>query len=1477
MKKSYLAVLLALIMVFSVSGGAFAAGDFTTTDDGKTMTGYTGNATEIDIPNTVTKVMADAFRSSNSENIAKVTTIKIPASVTSIAIVDGSFQDCENLTSFVVDKDNAEFKDIDGVLYTKDGKTLVSYPIAKADKEFTVPADVTTIGISAFRNSKVLEKVEFNAAIVGEYAFARSRALSSVVVGADVKKIGIDGLGECVKLNTVEFLGAIPPVSTEAQYHLSESFGLTSVCDKPILIVPVGTRATYLAKGTGSEVDNLDNVIVKEKGGKDLLAKGVADLRTDLTIDADETLNIPQGSSLMIRPGINLINKGTINGIIVNSGTIDNTGTINNQPKKSFVITKNEGITSYDTFIEAIKAAKTGDIVQLGVGAYDGNITVANKSISILGANAINSPNSETWSKEQTILTGGMVLSADGAKSNITVKGITFKNKGLMISGAENILVENNKVENIVKEPYNDAAAMSGIAIYNQKAITNGKTTVKNNYVKDCKALEASGIRVNNLDNIDIIGNTVENAYHNSILLQTDPTPTSPVAKVNILNNTLINWDADNDTQDVGGRAIRLQFNQKAANAANQVTVNGNVMTKANWAASPVDNKELVKITNGAAGKTGTELKLDLTKNYWNGAAPTVNTAEGSTEKYAAYPCLISADKDLLMVGPSEVSPAPLADNQKGTDGKVTVTPITLATYEAKLSGSIVYLAAKDVPYHTNGAGTEGNWVGIKIAMPKDTAFNAADVTYSFGNEFVDAPDKKIGAFDVIDGANYYTFYANAGATPKTKITIDWDGVTGKAVPVKYTLDLNGVSVLPKVSGDFELISVNQVTYAEQGAEGDNQDYYIDRSEQTVPVLAGNEIKLTGVIPYYKANATSLGMGAGNLFSIKIATANIGENAKIKVQNKDGFNEYSMKTELNKNGEFYLCGNIAKDKANMKFIIDQDGNWSTTKDAKTYTITWADATFATEKLAIEETVQAHIDEGVSRDDTTALSDIVNSTRVNGIATATSADVINAYGDKLGGTAQRPAEVEVCVKVNVLPETNLTNNILSFSAKPYIQQKLGPDGMVPAAPEPISNADLKGEIKLCFALPDNFVVEGLQVRHIKENGKTEYLIPRIFSKFEHGVVRLYAEITITDFSKIVIENSTTFNINYISNLPQDATFVNPNTTTAVKVSEGVLPLQLKDASAEGYVFEGWYLATTAGSVEKITELTGGNINDFAYNKNIKIYARWSNYNPTVTFDSNYQNAPGATPVQVVKGNQVIAPDIAPRPGYALDGWFTDKECTVAVDFKAKINRDVTYFAKWTKVGAYNPYVDINGHWAFDEITAMTAKGLFNGEIVDGVNYFYPERFMSRAEFVTVLARLDKVDVTKYPASDCTFTDIDEPTKIWAGSYITWAQKHKIVRGETETLFAPNMAIDRQEMSEIIGNYLAYRNVKVDAKWEDVTFKDKNTIADWAKDSTAICAKLGIIEGTETGEFLPLKNMTRAEGATVLQRISKYLNI
>ncbi|MEG2639726.1 MAG: leucine-rich repeat protein, partial [Clostridiales bacterium] len=470
---------------------------------GKTMTGYTGNATEIDIPNTVTKVMADAFRSSNSENIAKVTTIKIPASVTSIAIVDGSFQDCENLTSFVVDKDNAQFKVIDGILYSKDGKTLVSYPIAKADKEFTVPADVTTIGISAFRNSKVLEKVEFNAAIVEKYAFARSRALSSVVVGADVKKIGIDGLGECAKLNTVEFLGATPPVSTEATYHLSESFGLTSVCDKPILIVPVGARATYLAKGTGSEVDNLNNVIVKEKGGKDLLAKGVADLRTDLTIDGDETLNIPQGSSLMIRPGINLINKGTINGIIVNSGTIDNTGTINNQPKKSFVITKNEGITSYDTFIEAIKAAKTGDIVQLGVGAYDGNITVANKSITILGANAINSPNSETWSKEQTILTGGMVLSADGAKSNITVKGIT------------------NKVENIVKEPYNDAAAMSGIAIYNQKAITNGKTTVKNNYVKDCKALEASGIRVNNLDNIDIIGNTVENAYHNSILLQT--------------------------------------------------------------------------------------------------------------------------------------------------------------------------------------------------------------------------------------------------------------------------------------------------------------------------------------------------------------------------------------------------------------------------------------------------------------------------------------------------------------------------------------------------------------------------------------------------------------------------------------------------------------------------------------------------------------------------------------------------------------------------------------------------------------------------------------------------------------------------------------------------------------------------------------------------------------------------------------------
>jgi hypothetical protein len=58
-----------------------------------------------------------------------------------------------------LDPEQCQFSVIDGVLYSKDGKTLVKYPSAKADKEFSIPSTVTKIAENAFADAKNLERV----------------------------------------------------------------------------------------------------------------------------------------------------------------------------------------------------------------------------------------------------------------------------------------------------------------------------------------------------------------------------------------------------------------------------------------------------------------------------------------------------------------------------------------------------------------------------------------------------------------------------------------------------------------------------------------------------------------------------------------------------------------------------------------------------------------------------------------------------------------------------------------------------------------------------------------------------------------------------------------------------------------------------------------------------------------------------------------------------------------------------------------------------------------------------------------------------------------------------------------------------------------------------------------------------------------------------------------------------------------------
>ncbi len=111
------------------------------------------NVTNITIPNTVTSIANNAFLSCSS-----LTSITIPASVISIESAI-AFALCENLEEINVDNRNQKYSDINGVLFSKDQRTLVCFPEGKEVTKYVIPSNVKEIKDSAFGLCEKVEKI----------------------------------------------------------------------------------------------------------------------------------------------------------------------------------------------------------------------------------------------------------------------------------------------------------------------------------------------------------------------------------------------------------------------------------------------------------------------------------------------------------------------------------------------------------------------------------------------------------------------------------------------------------------------------------------------------------------------------------------------------------------------------------------------------------------------------------------------------------------------------------------------------------------------------------------------------------------------------------------------------------------------------------------------------------------------------------------------------------------------------------------------------------------------------------------------------------------------------------------------------------------------------------------------------------------------------------------------------------------------
>lgn len=160
-------------------------------------------------------------------NCTSLKSVVIPGKNTLIEI--GAFSYCTNLSAIQVIADNQYHTSVDGVLFTKDMKTLITCPSAK-EGIYTIPDGVT--------------KIE-------EYAFAYCSGLTALNIPSSVTTIVYCAFDGCSKLQTI----SIPNTITELPSSLfMNCSGLTSITIPPSVISiddatfwgsPISTMTVY--------------------------------------------------------------------------------------------------------------------------------------------------------------------------------------------------------------------------------------------------------------------------------------------------------------------------------------------------------------------------------------------------------------------------------------------------------------------------------------------------------------------------------------------------------------------------------------------------------------------------------------------------------------------------------------------------------------------------------------------------------------------------------------------------------------------------------------------------------------------------------------------------------------------------------------------------------------------------------------------------------------------------------------------------------------------------------------------------------------------------------------------------------------------------------------------------------------------------------------------------------------------------------
>ena len=172
------------------------------------------------------------------------------------------------------------------------------------------------------------------------------------------------------------------------------------------------------------------------------------------------------------------------------------------------------------------------------------------------------------------------------------------------------------------------------------------------------------------------------------------------------------------------------------------------------------------------------------------------------------------------------------------------------------------------------------------------------------------------------------------------------------------------------------------------------------------------------------------------------------------------------------------------------------------------------------------------------------------------------------------------------------------------------------------------------------------------------------------------------------------------------------------------------------------------------------------------------------------------------------------------------------------------------------------------WYYDAV-----KAVFDRKLMVGVDdtHFEPETDVTRGMFVTTLYRLESEPEI---STEDIFTDVAQDA--YYSKAIAWANANGIVEGYSESEFAPDEKITREQMATMIYRYVQYKGEGFTDDWMFMLdYVDSADVSEYAYEAMCWNTMNGIINGMDDNTLSPKTNSTRAQVAAVLVRLADVL--